>query len=137
MTNIKDVDLKMNILSDYTIGNTVPIVATSLGAQVIENHLNLDKSIGGLDADFSLVFEEISSLVNTVIDAEKALGLVTYELFEKVEKDIKTGDQFREENIRSVKTGFGFINPKSLKLLIDKIANRDTEFRHPIEIINK
>jgi pseudaminic acid synthase len=76
-------------LSDHTLGNTVPIVATSLGATVIEKHFILDKSIGGPDADFSLDLEEFSSMVKAVREAEKALGEVTYELSEKVEKNKK------------------------------------------------
>jgi pseudaminic acid synthase len=41
-------------LSDHTFGELVPIVATTLGAKVIEKHFILDKSIGGPDASFSL-----------------------------------------------------------------------------------
>ena len=44
--------------SDHTLGTTAPVVATTLGAKVIEKHFILDKSIGGADADFSLDKEE-------------------------------------------------------------------------------
>ena len=40
--------------SDHTLGIIAPVVATTLGAKVIEKHFILDKSIGGADADFSL-----------------------------------------------------------------------------------
>ncbi|PWN07461.1 pseudaminic acid synthase [Rhodohalobacter mucosus] len=110
-------------LSDHTLGNTVPIVATSLGARIIEKHFILDKSIGGPDADFSLDLKEFSSMVKAVREVEKALGEVTYVLSEKVEnnkkfarslfavKDIKKGEVITEENVRSIRPGYG-MHPK-------------------------
>ncbi|NGP78149.1 pseudaminic acid synthase [Balneolaceae bacterium YR4-1] len=121
-------------LSDHTLGNTVPIVATSLGATVIEKHFILDKSIGGPDADFSLDLEEFSSMVIAVREAEKALGEVTYELSDKVEKnkkfarslfavkDIKKGEIFTDKNVKSIRPGYG-LHPKYL----DKILNRQSK----------
>ena len=49
----KDFDVKVG-LSDHTLGITLPVAATMLGASVIEKHFILDKSIGGPDASFSL-----------------------------------------------------------------------------------
>lgn len=130
-------------LSDHTLGNIVPVVATSLGARVIEKHFILDKSIGGPDADFSLDLEEFSSMVKAVREAEKALGEVTYELSEKVEKnkkfarslfaikDIKKGDKFTEENVRSIRPGFG-LHPKNLSIITGMIANKDISMGTPI-----
>lgn len=133
-------------LSDHTLGNTVPIVATSLGAKVIEKHFILDKSIGGPDADFSLDLQEFSSMVKAVREAEKALGEVTYELSEKVEKNkkfarslfavknIKKGEKFTEENVRSVRPGFG-LHPKWLKILLEKKAVVDYKKGEPLRVI--
>ncbi len=131
-------------LSDHTIGNTVPIVATSLGAQVIEKHFILDKSIGGPDADFSLDVEEFSSMVKVVGEAEKALGEVTYELSEKVEKnkkfarslfavkDIKEGEKFTEENVKSIRPGYG-MHPKNLKKVIGTESKVDIKKGEPFK----
>ena len=130
-------------LSDHTLGNTVPMVATSLGAKVIEKHFILDKSIGGPDADFSLDLEEFSSMVMAVREAEKALGEVTYELSEKVEKnkkfarslfavkDINKGEKFTEENVRSIRPGFG-LHPKFLTSLIGRKAKSKFKSGTPI-----
>jgi pseudaminic acid synthase len=52
--------------SDHTLGSTAPIVATTLGAKVIEKHFILDKSIGGADADFSMDKEEFKSMVENM-----------------------------------------------------------------------
>jgi pseudaminic acid synthase len=132
-------------LSDHTIGNTVPVVATSLGAKVIEKHFILDKSIGGPDADFSLDLEEFSSMVKAVQEAEKALGEVTYELSKKVEKnrkfarslfvvqDIKKGEKFTEENIRSLRPGYG-MHPKHYHEILNSTTNTDVSRGTPLDV---
>ena len=101
-------------LSDHTLGIVAPVVAVSLGARIIEKHFILDKSIGGPDASFSLDEKEFAEMVTAVRQAEKAVGKVTYELTEKVKasrkfsrslfvvKDIKAGEPFTEENVRSI-----------------------------------
>lgn len=131
-------------LSDHTLGNTVPIVATSLGAKIIEKHFILDKSIGGPDADFSLDLQEFSSMVTAVRNAEKALGEVTYELSEKVEKnkkfarslfaveDIKKGEKFTEKNVRSIRPGYG-LHPKELSNVMGKSSTLFIKCGTPIE----
>jgi len=125
--------------SDHTLGVTAPIVATTLGAKVIEKHFILDRSIGGADADFSLDKEEFSQMVQAVRDAEKLLGKVDYSMNEKkkksrqfarslyVAKDIKEGEIFTEENIQSVRPGYG-MHPKHLKDILGTIAQKDYEF---------
>lgn len=132
-------------LSDHTLGNIVPIVATSLGAKIIEKHFILDKSIGGPDADFSLDFEEFSSMVKAVREAEKALGEVTYELSEKIEKNkkfarslfavknIKKGEKFTEENVRSIRPGYG-MHPKHYHEILNKRTNVDISRGMPLDI---
>ena len=125
--------------SDHTLGITAPVVAVTLGAKVIEKHFILDKSIGGPDADFSLDRKEFSQMVRAVRDAEKLLGKVDYSMSEKkkksrqfsrslyVAKDIKKGEVFTEENIRSVRPGYG-MHPKYLKDVLGKSANEDIKF---------
>jgi pseudaminic acid synthase len=125
--------------SDHTLGTTGPVVATTMGARVIEKHFILDKSIGGADADFSLDKEEFSDMIKAVRDAEKMIGKVDYSLTEKrkksrqfarslyVSQDIKKGEKFTEKNIRSVRPGFG-LHPKYLKDILGKTASKDYEF---------
>jgi len=125
--------------SDHTLGTTAPVVATTLGAKVIEKHFILDKSIGGADADFSLDKKEFAQLIVDVRNAEKLLGKVDYRMTEKkkksrqfsrslyVAKDIKKGEVFTEENIRSVRPGYG-MHPKYLKDILGQIATKDYEF---------
>ena len=132
-------------LSDHTLGNIVPVVATSLGARVIEKHFILDKSIGGPDADFSLNLEEFSSMVKAVREAEKALGEVTYELSEKVEKnkkfarslfavkDIKKGEMLTEDNVRSIRPGYG-MHPKHYHEILNNMTNTDVSRGTPLDV---
>ena len=64
-------------LSDHTMGSTVPVVATALGAKIIEKHFILDRSIGGPDASFSMNEKEFTEMVKTVREAEQAIGQVS------------------------------------------------------------
>lgn len=125
-------------LSDHTLGSTVPIVATTLGAKIIEKHFILDKSVGGPDASFSLDEQEFTDMVTAVREAEKAVGEVDFNLTEKqlkgkdfsrslyVVKDIKKGEVITEENVRSIRPGFG-LHPKYLTELLGKVAKQDLE----------
>ena len=125
--------------SDHTLGITAPIVATTLGAKIIEKHFILDKSIGGADAEFSLDKKEFAEMIKVVRDTEKLIGKVDYSMTEKkkksrqfarslyVLKDIKKGEFFTEENIKSVRPGYG-LHPKYLKDILGKVAGKDYEF---------
>ncbi|MCW3807467.1 pseudaminic acid synthase [Plebeiibacterium marinum] len=130
-------------LSDHTMGFIAPVTATCLGAQVIEKHFILDKSIGGPDAPFSLDEKEFTDMVAAVRQAESAIGKVNYELTEKAQqnkkfgrslfvvKDIKRGDVFTEENIRSIRPYYG-LHPKYLKEIIGQISNIDIKKGTPL-----
>ncbi len=125
--------------SDHTLGSTAPIVATTLGAEVIEKHFILDKSIGGADAEFSMDKEEFAQMIQAVRDTEKLLGKVDYTMTEQkkksrqfsrslyVAKDIKKGEVFTEENVRSVRPGYG-MHPKYLGDVLGKVADKDFLF---------
>jgi pseudaminic acid synthase len=150
LANLKtmvDMKTRFNVmvgLSDHTMGNIVPVVATSLGCKVIEKHFILDKSVGGPDAEFSLTPAEFASLVTDVRNAELALGTVSYELAEKVQKnrkfarslfvveDIKAGEALTEKNIRSIRPGYG-LPPKYYKTILGKKATKDIERGTPLQ----
>lgn len=122
--------------SDHTLGTSAPIVATTLGAKVIEKHFILDKSIGGADADFSLDKNEFKEMVQAVRDTEKLLGKVSYEMSEKKQKsrqfarslyisaDMKKGEVFSEQNIRSIRPGYG-LHPRHLHEFLGKKAAKE------------
>lgn len=126
-------------LSDHTMGNTAPIVATVMGAKIIEKHFILDRAIGGPDASFSMNEEEFTSMVKAVREAEKAVGIVDYNLTEKQKKgrefcrslyvveDIVAGEILTAKNIRSIRPGFG-LHPKYYKEILGKKAKIDLTF---------
>ena len=131
-------------LSDHTLGTTVPVVATTLGARIIEKHFILDKSIGGPDASFSLDEVEFTAMVKAVREAEKAIGKVSYELTKKqkkgrafsrslyVVKDIKKGEKITEENVRSIRPGYG-MHPKELKNWLGRAAPKSFSKGEPFK----
>lgn len=123
-------------LSDHTMGSIVPVVATCCGGKIIEKHFILDRSIGGPDASFSMNEQEFTEMVKAVRDAEKAIGVVDYQLTEKqqkgkdfsrslyVVKDVKVGDVLTEENVRSIRPGYG-LHPKHLKDILGKTFSQN------------
>ena len=130
--------------SDHTIGITAPIVAVTLGASVIEKHFIIDKSIGGADCEFSMDKKDFSIMVKAIRETQKLLGIVDYSLNEKkvkqrrfarslyVSKDIKKGEKFTLENIKSVRPGFG-LHPKYLNDILEKTSLKDYKFGDRVE----
>ncbi len=130
-------------LSDHTLGIVVPIMSVAFGAKVIEKHFILDKSIGGPDAAFSLDKDEFTQMVKAVREAEKAIGKIDYNLTEKQKKgkqftrslyvvqDIKAGERFTEDNIRSIRPGYG-LHPKYYNEILGKKTSKDIERGTPL-----
>lgn len=125
-------------LSDHTMGSDVAVAAVALGAEMIEKHFIMDREIGGPDASFSMTTEEFSSMVTSIRNVEKALGDVVYpsdpttikgRQFSRslyVAEDIKAGEVITEQNVRSVRPGYG-LHPKYLNEILGKKVNRDLE----------
>lgn len=125
-------------LSDHTEGIVVPMAAVALGAEVVEKHFIIDRSIGGPDAAFSMEAGEFRQMVDSIRQVEKALGRVNYPIDSStikgreyarslyVAQPMKRGDVITEENVRSVRPGFG-LHPKYLPELIGRKVNCDLE----------
>lgn len=141
MVMVKDFEERFGViagLSDHTMGATVPVVATCFGAKIIEKHFILDRSIGGPDASFSMNEQEFTEMVKSVREAEKAMGVVDYELTEKqakgkdfsrslyVVKDIKKGEVITEDHVKSIRPGFG-LHPKYYHTILGQKVNCDLE----------
>ncbi len=138
---IRDLARKYNVitgLSDHTIGNTAPIAATCLGAQIIEKHFILNKEVGGPDSSFSMDEIEFTSMVKAVREAEKVVGRIDYNLSENqkiarefsrslyVVADIKAGEVFTKENVRSIRPGYG-LHPRYFNQILGKTSSRNIE----------
>lgn len=123
-------------LSDHTLGIAVPVAAVALGACVIEKHFTLSRAEPGPDCAFSLEPHEFRAMVEGVRTAERALGTIHYGLCGKDEssrvfrrslyvvKDVRSGEPFTEENVRSIRPGHG-LPPKYLPDVLGRHASRD------------
>ena len=123
-------------LSDHTEGATVPMAAVALGAEVVEKHFIIDRSIGGPDSAFSMEATEFKLMVENIRKVEAALGSVSYPTDPSkikgrefcrslyVAEDIKAGEVITEENVRSVRPGYG-LHPKYLPDLIGRKVKCD------------
>ncbi len=130
-------------LSDHSVGIAAPVVAVALGACIIEKHLTLSRAAGGPDAPFSLEPDEFRAMVAAVRTAERAVGTVCYgatksevssRVFRRslfVIRDVKKGETFTEENVRSIRPGHG-LAPKHLKDILGRQAARDVEKGTPM-----
>lgn len=130
-------------LSDHSLETVVPTAAVSLGAKIIEKHFILERKLGGVDAPFSLEPTKFKTMVEDVRKTELALGEVNYDLSQKqknsrqhsrslfVVEDIKKGEKFTIENVRSIRPGFG-LHPKYLNLVLGKCAKCDIERGEPL-----
>lgn len=122
-------------LSDHTLGIAVPVAAVTLGACIVEKHLTLSRSVPSPDSAFSLEPHEFRAMVEAIRTAEKALGEVNYEVGEQeaqsrvfrrslfVVKDMKEGELFAEDNVRSIRPGYG-LSPKCINKVVGRQASR-------------
>ncbi|MBR6771228.1 MAG: pseudaminic acid synthase [Lachnospiraceae bacterium] len=106
-------------LSDHSMGTAAAVAGVALGAKLVEKHLTLARADGGPDAAFSMEPDEFKRMVDDIRITEKALGRVTYELSQQQKKsredgrslfvvqNIKAGEVFTMENIRSIRPAFG------------------------------
>lgn len=142
--NMKDTfDVSVG-LSDHTLGSSVSIGAVALGATVIEKHLTLKREDGGPDAAFSMEPHEFKEMVDGIRSIEKALGKVTYELTYKQKKsrehsrslfiveDIKEGEIFTKDNLKSIRPGFG-LETKYISDILGKKCTRDIKRGTPMD----
>lgn len=130
-------------LSDHSFGYSVDVAAVALGAKVIEKHMTLKRSDGGPDSEFSMEAAEFKEMCAQIRIAEKALGTVTYDLSDMqrkerdfsrslfVVKDIKAGEQFTPDNIRSIRPGFG-MHTKHYDEVLGRVASHDIEKGTPL-----
>jgi pseudaminic acid synthase len=132
-------------LSDHTLGIEVPVAAVCMGACIVEKHFTLSRSHPGPDSAFSLEPQEFASMVRAIRIAEKALGEVHYGVSEQeaksrvfrkslfVVRDVKKGEAFSDENIRSIRPGYG-LHPRYLKNVLGRYATRDIKRGTPFHM---
>ena len=132
--------------SDHTTGIEVPVAAVAMGAEIIEKHFTLDKSLPGPDHRASLDTAELRAMVNAIRNIELAIGdgekhvsdseRPNIEIARKsiiAARDIKTGEILTEENLTVKRPGNG-ISPMRWDEVVGSRAIRDFKADHLIEI---
>jgi N,N'-diacetyllegionaminate synthase len=123
--------------SDHTLGIEISIAAVALGAQVIEKHFTLDKTLQGPDHKVSLEPSELKELVLAVRNIDFALGDGVKKVMESekgninlarkslvARQEIISGEVFSSENL-TVKRPGGGVSPMFWDDYIGKKSKRD------------
>jgi len=130
-------------LSDHTMDSAVAVAAVALGACIIEKHLTLSRSEPGPDSAFSLEPQEFKAMVDAVRITEKALGTVHFGIEAKeassrvfrrslfVVQDMKQGESFTAENVRSIRPGYG-LHTRHLREVLGRCAAEDIQRGTPL-----
>ena len=130
-------------LSDHTPGTACAVAAVALGACVIEKHFTLARADGGPDSSFSLEPDELKRLVGDCRNAHASLGGIDYSRSEAerdslvfrrslyVVADVAQGEVFTEQNLRSIRPGYG-LAPKHLHAVLGAKALRDLRRGDPL-----
>lgn len=136
LRNIPDMVQQFQVpvgLSDHSLGSLAAVVGVSLGVCVVEKHFCLSRKIKNPDSAFSMEPEEFARMVEDIRNAEKLLSPPSYALSEKERqnivfrrslfavRDIKKGELFTRENIRSIRPGYG-VTPKCYSSFLGKSA---------------
>jgi len=127
-------------LSDHTMGSAVASAAVALGACMVEKHFILDRTLGGVDSAFSMSADEFKQMVDVIRIIEKAVSAPDYtkessgriharSLF--VVKDMKKGELFTADNLRSIRPSNG-LHPKYYPIILGSTAMCDIERGTPL-----
>ncbi len=125
--------------SGHDVGITIPLVAASMGASIIEKHITLDRTLPGPDHKISLEPYELNRMVRDIKVSDQAMGkekrfllrgeILNRELFGKslaARCRINAGDIITEEKLTVLGPGKG-LPPSMRESLIGKRAYRDIE----------
>jgi len=113
--------------SDHTKGFEIAIAAVALGAEIIEKHLTLAKTMKGPDHEASLDPEEFKNMVNAIRNVESSLGdgvkrpaaceVKNIPIARKsavASRTIKRGEKITANKVTLKRPGYG-IQPKDLE----------------------
>lgn len=122
--------------SDHTEGITIPIAAVAMGAQVIEKHFTLDRTLPGPDHRVSLEPCELKAMIRAIRDVERAFGdgikrpVPEENSMKRVARrsivakaDIQAGAVLKASDLAVKRPGTG-IEPRYLDLFINKKAKK-------------
>ena len=120
MDSLRRFDVAAVGYSDHTLGIEVPVAAVALGAEIIEKHFTLDKSLPGPDHRASVDPAELRAMVAAIRNIEQALGtdekrvtaseaanIVAARKSIVAARDITKGELLTEENLTVKRPGNG------------------------------
>lgn len=132
--------------SDHSLGIEVAPSAVALGAEVIEKHITLDRTMEGPDQQASIEPSELVQMVTAIRNIEKAMlghekGVTNAELENKdlvrksivAKSRIRRGEVFSDFNLDTKRPGSG-ISPMKWKSVIGAQAKRDFDIDEMIEL---
>lgn len=130
-------------LSDHTLGSVAAAASVALGSCIVEKHLTLSRNDPGPDSAFSTEPHEFKAMVENIRAVEKALGKASYEVTAKqkenrvfrrslfVVKDVKSGEVFSTDNVRSIRPGDG-LHTRYFEQILGKRAASDIKRGVPL-----
>jgi sialic acid synthase SpsE len=130
--------------SDHTPGWLAPVIATSLGAAVIEKHVTTDRGRPGPDHRFALEPQELIEMVRAIRDTEAALGTgvkrrarteddlyVTARRSLFAARPIEAGAMVRADDVAVLRPGTG-LEVADLDKVIGRTARRHIDRHEPL-----
>ena len=147
--NLKNISMLQNTFgypvgfSDHSLGYVTPLASVALGACVIEKHFIISKKIKSADNKFSIDPRQLQHLKKGIKKICLSLGKENLGL-KKVEKnslklrrsifsikDIKKGEKFNRDNIRSYRPKIG-VGSEYFETLIGKKSKKNISKFTPI-----
>lgn len=123
--------------SDHTLGIEIPLAAVALGAQIIEKHFTISRTMDGPDHRASLVSDELKTMISGIRNIEKAMGRFEKKPTASEKPNIiparrsiytaaalQSGEKIDQDKLIMLRPGDG-ISPMELSNVIGKIASRD------------
>lgn len=130
--------------SDHTMGTEIPVAAVAMGAEIIEKHFTLDRTMEGPDHKASLEPAELKLMVEQIRHIEAGLGdgikrpnkseaenakVVQKSILAK--RPIKQGETLTEDMLVAKRAGMG-ISAKYWDMVVGAYAIKDFEIDEPI-----
>jgi N-acetylneuraminate synthase len=123
--------------SDHSKGIHIPVAAVALGAVVIEKHFTIDRALPGPDHRASLEPGELSAMIASIRDVERAMGdgrkipapeeIANRSVARRslvVTKPVRSGETFSDQNLGVKRPGNG-VPPIEYWGYLGKTASRD------------
>ena len=131
--------------SDHTPGWVMDVAALTLGVDMLEKTVTLDKTTRSCEHMFSLEEKEAIEFIKTIRDVEIALGSNRRRLSKEARegklkgrrsafllRDLKSGEEIREEDIEFKRPGYG-IPPDMEEYIIGRKVKRDLKKWHMLQ----